>query len=136
MIGMELMERCRTDSRISLFSKFIPDEDVQLYMNASSVVVLPYQDILNSGTALLAMSFAKAVIIPRLGCVPEVLSSQGGFLYDPGEENGLLRAMQQALVADLAAIGQHNYHRAKHFDWNVIARQTYEVYRRCWSRRA
>jgi beta-1,4-mannosyltransferase len=136
MIGMELMRRCQPDSRICLFPKFIPDEDVQLYMNAASVVVLPYQDILNSGAALLAMSFAKAVIIPRLGCIPEVFGSQGGFLYDPDEEGGLLKAMQQALVADLAAMGQHNYHRAKHFDWNVIARQTYEVYRRCWSSEA
>lgn len=130
-IRAELMARSQSDDRIRAFLKFVPDEEVQLYMNAADVMVLPYQDILTSGGALLAMSFGKAVIIPNIGCVPEVLDSQGGFLYDPNEGKGLLKAMERALEADLAAMGQHNFDRAKDLDWDGIAQKTVEVYRRC-----
>ena len=130
-IEVELLDRSRSDSRIHTFLEFVSNKNVQLYINAADVVVLPFRDILTSGSALLAMSFGKAVIIPNIGCVPEVLDSRGGFLYDPNEEDGLLRSMQQALEVDLATMGQYNLDRAKHLDWDGIARKTVEVYRRC-----
>lgn len=130
-IREELIESCQLDSRIRTSLKFIPDDEIQLFMSAADVVVLPYQDVFTSGSALLAMSFSKAVIIPRRGCVSEVLDEQGGFLYSPCEEAGLLKAMNQALTADLATMGQYNYHKAKNFDWDMIGQQTSEVYHRC-----
>jgi beta-1,4-mannosyltransferase len=116
-------------NKIRIFPYFIPDDKIQLYMNAADVVVLPFQDILTSGSAMLAMSFGKALIVPRIGCVTEMLDNRGGFLYDPDEENGLLKALQLAVTADLPAMGKHNYDRAKHFDWEMIAHRTCEVYR-------
>jgi beta-1,4-mannosyltransferase len=130
-IKAQLEGRCYGDERIHTYLEFVPEGDIQLYMNAASVVVLPFQNILTSGTLMLAMSFGKAIITPRLGCTSEVMDSQGGFIYDPTEEKGLLRAMRGALSADLTAMGQLNYERAKQFDWNSIARQTCEVYNRC-----
>lgn len=127
-VEVELTENCELDDRIRVFPSFIPDEQIQLFMNAADVVVLPYQDVFTSGSALLAMSFSKAVIIPRRGCVSEVLDQQGGFLYNPDDQEGLLKAMQLALTSDLAAMGQHNYYRAKHFDWDMIGQTTYEIY--------
>jgi len=135
-IKTQVVEHAQSDSRILTFLRFVPDKEVQLYMNAADVVVLPYQDILTSGSALLAMSFGKAVIIPNIGCVAEALDSQAAFFYDPNEEEGLLKAMQQALKADLAAMGQHNIDRAKRFNWDKIAQKTVEVYHRCWGRRS
>lgn len=130
-IEAALKERCQLDNRIRTFLQFIPDREIQLYMNAADVVVLPYQDILTSSGALLAMSFGKAVIIPNMGCVSEVLDSRGCFLYNPNEEKGLLKAMERALEANLAVMGQYNFDRAKHLDWDGIAQKTIEVYRRC-----
>lgn len=131
MIQAQLEDICKANHHIHMRLGFIPEDEIQIYMNAADVVVLPFQDVLTSSSVLLAMSFAKAVIAPRLGCIAEVLDNQGAFLYDPDHEDGLLRAMRQALNADLAAIGRHNYERAKQFDWDEIARKTYEVYQRC-----
>jgi len=100
-------------------------------MNACDVVVLPFHDILTSGSALLAMSFGKPVIAPRLGCIPEVLDSEGAFLYNYKEREGLLKAIQEASVANLGAMGKHNYDKTKRFDWNVIAQKTHELYQLC-----
>lgn len=128
-IGAELLHYCRSDSRIQAFLKFVPDKDIQTYMNAADVVVLPFQDILTSGSALLAMSFRKPIITPHIGCLSELLDSEGSFLYDPSEEEELLRAMQQALNASLDKMGLHNYDKAKHFTWDEIAQKLYELYR-------
>jgi len=61
---------CDNDKRIKVFLDFIPDNDIQIYMNAADIIVLPYLDILNSGVAILAMSFGKPVIAPRTGSIP------------------------------------------------------------------
>ncbi|MFX0199911.1 MAG: glycosyltransferase [Candidatus Hodarchaeota archaeon] len=127
-IRRELRRFCESDKRIRTFLKFVPDEDIQLYMNAADVVVLPFQDILTSGSALLAMSFGKPIIVPRLGCIPEVLDKKGGFLYNHDEEQGLLIAMRRASLANLGAMGKYNYEKAKRFDWNMIAQKTCVLY--------
>lgn len=130
-IRAKLLYCCQSDSRIRAFLKFVPDKNVQVYMNAADVVVLPFQDILTSGSALLAMSFGKPIIAPHIGCLSELLDSKGSFLYNPSEEEELLRAMQQALDASLDKMGLHNYVKAKHFTWNEIARKLYELYCTC-----
>ena len=52
---------------IIMHPDFVDDTELQNYFNACDVVALPYQRILNSGSLLLAMSFGKSVIAPRLG---------------------------------------------------------------------
>jgi len=136
-VKAQIREWSERDDRIQAFLEFIPDTDIQLYMNAADVVVLPYRDILTSGAALLAMSFGKPIIAPRLGCLAEVIDEgAGGFLYDPDDGGGLLQAMQQAVSADLSVMGQYNFQRAQEFDWSKIAEMTLEVYRRCVKRRS
>jgi beta-1,4-mannosyltransferase len=119
------------DTRIQARLAFIPDREIQAYMNAADVVTLPYQHVLTSGGVLLAMSFGKAVIAPRLGCIPEALNDLGALLYEPDLENGLLHALRQALHADLAAMGRHNFELARQFAWQDIAEKTYEIYLSC-----
>jgi beta-1,4-mannosyltransferase len=127
------LERRQQDKRIRLHLTFVPEEDVQLYMNAADVVVLPFQAILSSSTVLLAMSFGRAIITPRLGCMAETLDERGAFLYNPKQEDGLLLALQEALGADLAEMGKRNYERARRFDWHQIAQKNYAVYQRCFA---
>jgi len=128
-IRSKIMRCCKSDSRIRALLQFVPAKDVQLYMNAADVVVLPFQDILTSGSALLAMSFGKPVIAPRLGCIPEILDSKGVFLYDHSKEEGLFKAIRQASLANLDAMGKYNYDKAKCFNWGVIAQKTCALYK-------
>ena len=130
-IRLRLQEISDANPNIHMQLDFIAQDQVQIYMNASDVVVLPYEDILTSGTVLLAMSFGKAMILPRLGCVEEVVDNQGAFLYDPSAEAGLLNAMRQALDADLPAMGRRNLERVRLHNWPDIARMTYGLYERC-----
>ena len=47
-----------------------PSEDIGLIMHAADVATLPFVATLTSGTLILALSWAKPVIAPALGCFP------------------------------------------------------------------
>jgi len=130
----KILSECSMDGNIKTVFECIPDNEIQIYMNAADVVVLPYRDILTSGAILLAMSFGKSIIAPAIGCIPDVLDRRGSFLYNPLEEDGLLKAMKQALSANLEKMGEHNFELAKQLRWDNIAKQIYKVYQECLRR--
>jgi len=108
---------------------FIADENVPTYFAAADAVVLPYRDILTSGSALLAMSLSRPVIVPRIGCLPQLIDQdREGILYDPTEPTGLRRAMERMLHSDTTEMGNRGFDRAATFDWGSIADQTRRVY--------
>lgn len=113
---------------------FIPEDRIQVYMNASDIVVFPYQAVLTSGAVILAMSFGKPVIAPAIGCIPDVLDGEGSILYDPSERDGLLKGMRRALDGNLEKMGKHNLESAKQLRWESIAKKTHKIYRECLSR--
>lgn len=114
---------------------FVPDDEIQVYMNASDVVVLPYQHVLSSGAALLAMSFGKPCVAPAAGCLADVLDPSGAFLYDPNSETGLLEGMQRAIEAGdaLSRMGQYNRQKVSQWTWEKAALATRALYDRCLS---
>ncbi len=124
------------DPRIALHLSFVPDDDLQLYLNAADAVALPYREIFTSGSVLLAISFGRAVIAPRRGCIGETVDDAGAILYDATDPQGLPRALRQALSSDLEAMGDHNRSRAEDLDWGRIAASTLEIYRSVRDRRA
>ncbi|HYK03484.1 MAG TPA: glycosyltransferase family 4 protein [Thermoanaerobaculia bacterium] len=122
----ELQRRTSGNTRITFAPGAVPDERVQLYMNACDAVVLPYRHGFTSGAAILAMSFAKPCIAVRRGCIGGMLDEGGAFLY---EGDALLDAMQRATSAqDVAAMGAHNYARVMQWDWDRVARETVDLY--------
>ncbi len=107
-----LLDAARADSRIRVVAEYVPDDDVQLYMNACDIVVLPFAEVLTSSSAILALSFGRPVIVPRMGCLPELVTNEVGILYDPGDPQGLLHAMQEARNRDLNEMGRRAAERA------------------------
>ncbi|MFC6835026.1 glycosyltransferase family 4 protein [Halomarina ordinaria] len=129
-IREEILGLAARDERVRPVLEFVPDEDIQVYMNAADVTVFPFEEVLTSGTALLAMSFGRPVVAPRRGCVAELVDDEGGFAYDPSAPNALRDALRTAAAADLAGMGAYNYEKVRQFDWDSIARKTALVYRR------
>jgi beta-1,4-mannosyltransferase len=118
-------------ARVRLRPGYVPDDQVQLYMNAADAVVFPYQDVLTSGAVVLAMSFGRACIAARLGCICDVLDDHGALLYDPHQPEALQAALRTALAdpSRLARMGQHNAARAAQWRWDEIAQATIATYR-------
>jgi beta-1,4-mannosyltransferase len=90
------LDRCALDPFISLHARRIPGEDMQVFLRAADVAVLPYLRSLNSGVLMLALSFGVPVVAPRVGGIAEVVTPEFGRLYDPSDPNGLLDALLAA----------------------------------------
>jgi beta-1,4-mannosyltransferase len=112
---------------------FVPDSQIQIYMNASDVTVFPYTDILTTGAVIMAMSFARACVAPKLGFIKDVLDDNGAFLYDPDEKDGLLNALNSAYSRreNIASMGQYNFRKVSPWNWDYVAAETVKVYERC-----
>lgn len=70
-------EAAAGDARVHCRLEFIPDDDLQLYLNAADLVALPYREVLNSGSALLALSFDRPVLVPDRGAMAELRRAVG-----------------------------------------------------------
>ncbi len=128
--AQELTAAAAVDARMDLRLGFVPDDELPVLLGAADAVVLPFRDILTSGSAILAMSYGRAVIAPSLGCLPETLDPDAAILYDPLVPDALKQALELALDADLDAMGAHAQLLAEQLAWGPIAAATAELYRR------
>jgi len=127
-IKKDLEAAVKGDVRIKVFLNFVPEDEVQIYMNAADAVVLPYLEITTSAVLLLALSFGKPVIAPSLGYIKEILGPEGSVMYDSCDPEGLALSLKKALRSDLAAMGRSNFAQAAEYSWEAAARETYAVY--------
>lgn len=116
--------------RVVFHPEFVPDEELQYHFAACDVVVLPYKEVLTSGTVLLAMSFGKPIIACGQGSILDVLSPEVGIAFSPNTPEALASAIARARVMQFRSetIREH----ARHFDWERSAEAAAEVLRsRC-----
>ena len=122
----EFDELVSADRRVKVFGGFIDDASMQLYLEAADLVVLPYRDILNSGSAILALSFDRPVLVPAHGSMTELAEDVGTdwvLTYD-----GSLTT--QTLERSMTAAKQKKGERAplSRLEWSEIALQTRDIY--------
>lgn len=65
----ELLAAQQPDDRVIMHLQSVPVERMQYYLRAADIMVLPYESVLNSGVALLALSFACRVLAPSEGAL-------------------------------------------------------------------
>ena len=91
----ELIALASADLRVKLELNHLEDDDMQFYMKAADVVVLPYRAILNSGSAMLALTFDRPVMVPNVGSLPELqanMSPDWVRLYDGEFDSAALQS--------------------------------------------
>lgn len=128
-LGRQLEKLAAQDRRIVLQLDRLSEDELTRTLRAADAVVLPFRDILTSGSAILALSHGRPVIAPAMGCLPGTLPADATFLYDPDAEGALAGAMREAAAADLAAMGGRARAYAETIDWGPIAQATAALYR-------
>ncbi|MBD3211655.1 MAG: glycosyltransferase [Candidatus Lokiarchaeota archaeon] len=110
---------------------YIKNEDVQIFMNSSDIVVLPYKKILTSGEVILALSFGKTIITPKLGCIPDLLDENSAFLYNPKNKNALRNIISKVNKNREKIVEMENYNKelVKKYDWEKIANKYVVLYK-------
>lgn len=118
------------DSRIITHLHFVPDDRLQVYMNAADVSVFPFRKMHTSGSMHLAMSYRRPVIVPAMASLPEEVNEESGLLFDPQDPSGLYAALCAARHKDLAAMGQRARARLDGRSWSTFASRHVRLYER------
>jgi beta-1,4-mannosyltransferase len=113
---------------IHLFLRFIPDQELNLYMSAADVAILPYRAILNSGALLLALSYNRPVIAPHMGAVADLQKSLGKQWVHTYTDELNTSTLSHALVA-LEYSSRPVVCPLDNYNWDKLASSTLEFYR-------
>lgn len=126
----ELERLCDSNLGIDFYEGHVDDSEVASYFAACDLVCLPFRTITTSSSAILALSFGRPLVAPRIGALVDLPDNVGWF-YDPVEADGLERALCKALSErdNLETYGHNALEYAKSFPWDAVADQTYAIYR-------
>jgi D-inositol-3-phosphate glycosyltransferase len=133
----EIEQTAKTEfapDQIVLKIQFIPDEEMELYLKAADVLVLPYKEIFQSGVLFLAYSFGLPVVATDVGSFrEEIVEGSTGFLCQPGDPAELAKAIETYFASDLYKNLKvrrqelKDYAEANH-SWNAVADLTRNAY--------
>lgn len=117
------------NGRIKMHAEFIADDNLQNYLHSADIVVFPFRSITMSSSLLLAMSFSKPVIAPKLGGIPEYVDSSCGILYDPNEPDALTKVFGSVDKEACANLGYQALQRVSPWTWEKLSQEMACVYR-------
>lgn len=127
------IERAAAGSdRVRLDLRFVPDEEMPTVLGAADLVALPYDDIMHSGSALLALSFDRPVLVPEAGAMRELRADVGPewvHTYD----GSLTAAALEGALQEVRAASRSGRAPLDHRSWEPLARQTVALYERVLS---
>ncbi len=117
------------DSKYALNNTFVSNDNIQTYLNAADVLVVPRLKTLNSGLVYLGLSFGKIIVAPAIGNITEVIEQTNNVLFDPSNSKSLVSAMEKAVSLKGTNLDYQNMVYARdHCSWGDIAQAHVDVY--------
>ena len=97
-----IVNRDFSGGEIILKFQFIRDEEMELYLKAADVLVLPYKDIFQSGVLFLAYSYGLPVVATDVGSFrEEIVEGKTGFVCKPGDPADLAKTLEAYFLSDI-----------------------------------
>jgi glycosyltransferase involved in cell wall biosynthesis len=118
-----------THGRVVTRFEWIANDDLARYFQAADTAIFPFREITNSGSALLALSFAKPIVIPNLATLQDI-PIETAIRFEPGEESlvqALLRA-EKLSATEYREMSAAALSWATKIDWADAARETIGAY--------
>lgn len=79
----QMIEKLDLTDRVIVYPKFIPDNEVNLYFGAASLVVQPYKSATQSGVTQIAYHFEKPMVVTNVGGLSEIVpNGKVGYVVD------------------------------------------------------
>lgn len=119
----------KSGGRVASNLEWIPDEDLARFYQATDFAVIPFREISNSASLLLAQSFGKPIVIPDLPALRDIPAS-AAIRFNPREDSlaDVLRRLEQISETEYLAVSSAGHDWATRFDWPGAARMTVGVY--------
>ena len=67
-----IREAAASDPRIHFHEGHVAEDHFHYFLNAADLIILPFRRMLNSGSVVLALSFDRPVVVPRLESLSEI----------------------------------------------------------------
>jgi glycosyltransferase involved in cell wall biosynthesis len=128
-LGDRVARAAAQDPRVRTCLRFVARAEMPFVLGAADLVVLPYEQVLHSGTALLALSFDRPVLVPRRGALPE-LQAEVGPEWVRTYEGRLTPATLRAALRWARTTDRPDRAPLADRDWGPLARDTVAFYRR------
>lgn len=117
------------NKRIRTVEKAIAPDEVQVYMNAADLLLLPRFNTLNSGNVALGFTFGRVVAGPDYGVIGETLKQAGNPVFDPYHIVSVAEAIRAGFDLAESGLGAKNRQYALDtMNWHHIAEQTIGCY--------
>lgn len=117
----------KQDPRIIPYLGFIPEDDVHPLYSIADLAVIPLERTLTSGSAILALSMGKALLLPEEARVIGLPDFSGTAFFD-GKE-GFSKAVSSLDRVTLEAMGERNRNLASRLNWKDIGNAVARSYR-------
>ena len=119
---------------VELSPEHVPEAKLGAIFGAASVVALPYREIAQSGVAITACTFGRALVASDVGGLGELVrAADNGLLVPPGDADALAAALVRVLRDDALRAGFEARSRAyagRALAWDAIAETTLAAYSR------
>jgi glycosyltransferase involved in cell wall biosynthesis len=112
------------ESHVCFVDRYVSNDEAAMYFAAADLAVLPYREATGSAVLQLAFGMGVPVVATRAGGMGEsVDDGETGFLVEPGDVEGLSRAIVRFFQQDCGPSFRSNVQRARaKFSWESIAR--------------
>ena len=120
------------EGEVDTHFEFLPQEKLNLYIQAADVLVYPYRSITQSGALLTGLATGRPIVATDVGGFSEMIQhEQTGILVEYGDEEGLAEELVQLLrdTEKGEKLGQSAQEMVEmEYSWDAIAHQTLECY--------
>jgi glycosyltransferase involved in cell wall biosynthesis len=120
--------RIKYDPRLRIYDDWVPDEEVQLYLRAADVVVIPREGVLNSGNVALGFTFGRTVVGPNEGVIGEILNKTNNPAYESGDAQALTHALEEARQDDARRGEQNKDYAMEKMGWKNVSSKHVSMY--------
>ncbi|WP_395340294.1 glycosyltransferase [Ningiella sp. W23] len=95
-----VLQKTTPFKHIQVYEEFIPDDELQIYFSASDIIVLPYDEILTSGSIFLALSFGRPIVLPKLPALSGWFAHPFVFSFNRDDASDLAQVLNQIRQID------------------------------------
>lgn len=120
---------------MSIYIKYLDDNEIDLIMSATDCIILPYRDIYQSGVLFLGYSFGIPIIASDVGNFKnDIIENFTGYIYKPNNpdvlKNTILKFFKSNLYLNKKVKDNITTYANKKYNWDNIAFKTFQIYKR------
>lgn len=117
---LEMIRALGIERHVMVVNRFIPNEEVHQYFQASDAILTFYETATPSGVESLSYNFHLPVLATRVGHFPETIrEGYNGYLAEPGNIADMARVMQHFLEHPIPT--ENIKHIAEQLSWTRYA---------------